>query len=61
MTLYKIEKGSPSVALGNYMHLLFVFGLQNDLSKIANDDVLGRKLQDKGLIISARAPKQKKV
>ncbi len=29
-------------------------------SKIAVDDLLGRKLQDIGLTISARAPKQKK-
>ena len=60
MTLYKIEQGSPSVALGNYMQVLFVLGLQNDLAKIAVDDLLGRKLQDIGLTISARAPKQKK-
>lgn len=59
MTLYKIEQGSPSVALGSYLQVLFVLGLQNDLSLIASNDPLGRKLQDAQLTVKKRAPRKK--
>lgn len=51
MTLYKIELGSPSVGMGNYVQVLFVLGLHNDLAKVAADDALGRKLQDEDLVV----------
>jgi hypothetical protein len=35
-------------------------GLQNDLLKVAWEDILGRKLQDAGIITKKRAPKFKK-
>jgi transcriptional regulator with XRE-family HTH domain len=57
MTLYKIEQGSPTVAMGAYLQVLFILGLQNDLAKVASDDIFGRKLQDAGLITKKRAPK----
>ena len=57
-TLYKIENGSPSVAMGLYFQVLFVLGLEKDLLKVAADDILGRKLQDAGLIVRERAPKK---
>ena len=60
MTLYKIEQGHPSVAMGSYLQVLFVLGLQNDLELVAADDQLGRKLQDAGLMVQKRAPKQTK-
>ena len=56
-TLLSIEKGSPSVSIGSYLQVLMVLGLENDLSAVAKDDVLGRKLQDAGLITKKRAPK----
>lgn len=59
-TLIAIEKGSPSVSLGSYLMVLFVLGLENDVLKIAEDDDLGRKLQDAKLITKARAPKKLK-
>ena len=59
-TLHHIEKGSPSVALGLYFQVLFVLGLENDLLKVAADDLLGRKLQDAGLIVKERGPKRPK-
>ena len=59
-TLWQIEKGSPSVAMGTYLQVLFVLGLENDILKIAADDELGRKLQDAKLIVKELAPKKNK-
>lgn len=49
-TLYLIEKGSATVAMGAYFNVLRVLGLQNDFLKLASDDVFGRKLQDLDLL-----------
>jgi len=49
-TLYQIEQGNPSVAMGAYFNVLRVLGLQNDFLKLAADDEFGRKLQDLDLI-----------
>lgn len=49
-TLYQIEKGNPSVAMGAYFNVLRVLGLQDDFLKLAADDQLGRKLQDLELL-----------
>lgn len=57
-TLWSIEKGTESVAIGSYIQVLFVLGLENDFTLLAKDDVLGRKLQDIGLVINERAPKR---
>ena len=59
-TLWYVEKGSPRVAMGIYAQVLFVLGLEKDLVNVAADDILGRKLQDAGLSVKRRAPKQKK-
>ena len=59
MTLYKIEMGSPVVAIGNYLQLLFILGLENDLTQVGAKDPLGRKIQDAKLIVKHRPPKQK--
>jgi transcriptional regulator with XRE-family HTH domain len=45
-TLYLIEKGAASVAIGAYFNVLRALGLQDDFLKLAADDILGRKLQD---------------
>lgn len=49
-TLYLVEKGDSSVAMGAYFNILRVLGLQNDFLKLAADDELGRKLQDLDLL-----------
>lgn len=59
VTLWQVEKGSASVALGIYCQVLFVLGLDKDLLKVAADDALGRKLQDAELDVKERAPKKK--
>ena len=55
-TLWSIEKGSPSVAIGNYADVLHeINNLDSDLLLIAKDDELGRKLQDLKLTTKKRA------
>ena len=49
MTLYRIEEGSPAVSLGMYLNVLAVLKLENDLGLLAQDDRMGRLLQDNAL------------
>ncbi len=50
-TLWNIEKGSSSVAIGSYAAVLHALGnMESDLLLVAKDDLLGRKLQDLELI-----------
>jgi len=49
-TLYLIETGNPSVAIGAYFNVLRVLGLHEDFLKLAADDAFGRKLQDLDLL-----------
>jgi transcriptional regulator with XRE-family HTH domain len=57
-TLYKVEHGDPSVAIGTYVQVLRVLGLVEDLSSIAREDALGRRLQDESLPHRKRAPRK---
>lgn len=57
-TLWRIEKGDPGVAMGNYYQVLIVLGLDDDIMQLAGDDELGRKIQDAGLNTKKRAPKK---
>ena len=60
-TLWAVEKGTPTVAMGTYAAVLHSLnGLDRDLLLIAKDDELGRKLQDLNLLTRKRAPKTKK-
>lgn len=59
-TLWQVEKGEPSVSMGIYLQVLFVLGLEKDVSKIASDDILGRKLQDIELLAGKSSSKNKK-
>jgi transcriptional regulator with XRE-family HTH domain len=60
-TLWQIEKGNPSVAFGAYFLVLFALGLEEDLLLVAQDDRLGRKLQDAKLVSRKRAAKTERV
>lgn len=57
-TLWKVEKGSPSVAIGIYAAVLHALnGMDTDLLLVAKDDELGRKFQDLKLTTRKRASK----
>ena len=57
-SLWKVEKGEPSVAMGIYAAVLHALNnLDKDLLLIARDDELGRQLQDLNLITKKRAPR----
>ena len=60
VTLLRVERGDPAVALGIYARVLQALGLESDLSHLAKDDELGRKLQDVNLGARVRAPRRGK-
>ena len=55
-TLWKIEKGDPSVSMGAYLSALFAIHLERDILLLAQEDPAGRYLQDERLLIG-RGPK----
>lgn len=60
-TLWKIESGSPAVAIGIYAAVLHALGgMDADLLYIAKDDEMGRQMQDLDLLIGKRATRRKK-
>ena len=57
-TLVKIERGDEGVALGQYYRVLIALGLGHDITLLAKDDELGRKLQDAKMEVRERASKK---
>lgn len=60
-TLGKIEKGDSSVSLGGYANVLFVLGLTDRLSDLADAtyDTVGRMLEEENLPKRIRFPANK--
>jgi len=58
-TLVQMEKGNPAVSMGSYYSVMRVYGLETDFSNLANDDELGRRIQDNSLPRKGRAPKKR--
>ena len=58
-SLWNVERGSPSVAIGIYAAVLNALNnMDKDLLLVAKDDVMGRKMQDLNLPIRKRAPRK---
>ena len=58
-TLWSVEKGTPTVAIGTYAAVLHALGgMDQDLLLVAQDDKLGRTMQDLKLTTRKRAPKK---
>ncbi len=53
--------GIATVSLGNYLQVLSILRLEDDLLLLADKDPIGRQIQDAGLIVKKRAPKTKKL
>lgn len=58
-TVVSIENGASGVSIGAIANVLHCLNLAEDISLIAKDDVLGRKLQDLAIEPKKRAPKKK--
>lgn len=58
LTVSRIEKGSPTVAIGIYLRVLYALQLDDDILFLAKDDALGRALQDLNLQHRERASKK---
>ena len=60
-TLYMLEKGGGNTSVTTLFQVLVVLGLEDDFSKLASDDELGRRLEDANLKSPrSRAPKTQK-
>ena len=58
-TLWKVEKGDKTVAIGIYAAVLHALnGMDKDLLLVAKDDTLGRTIQDLNLKVRKRAPRK---
>ncbi len=49
-SVWEVEKGSPSVAMGIYINVFMAIGMLGEIDKILVDDPLGRILQDDELV-----------
>lgn len=58
LTEARVEKGTPTVAIGIYLRILYALQLEDDVLFIAKDDKLGKELQDINMIGSERASKK---
>ena len=58
LTVSRIEKGAPTVAIGIYLRVLYALQLDDDILWLAKEDTLGRALQDLSLKHRRRASKK---
>ena len=58
LTVSRIEKGTPTVAIGIYLRVLYALQLDDDLLLLAKEDAMGKALQDLGLKKRERASKK---
>lgn len=58
LTVSRIEKGTPTVAIGIYLRVLYALQLDDDILLLAKEDVIGKALQDLRLKKRERASKR---
>ncbi len=58
LTVSRIEKGAPTVAIGIYLRVLYALQLDDDILWLAKEDKLGKALQDLNLKTRERASKK---
>ena len=58
LTVSRVEKGVPTVAIGIYLRVLYALQLDEDILTLAREDTLGRTLQDLSLKRRERASKK---
>lgn len=54
MTIWRLERGDPSVSLAIVLRVLEILELEGDVDLLAHDDALGAKLQD----VNQRGPRR---
>jgi len=58
LTVSRIEKGVPTVAIGIYLHVLYALQLDDDILWLAKEGKMGKALQDLNLNTRTRASKK---
>lgn len=58
LTVFRIEKGAPMVAIGIYLRVLYVLQLDDDILWLVKEDKLGKVLQNLSLKTRERASKK---
>ena len=58
LTVSRIEKGIPTVAIGIYLRVLYALQLDDDILLLAKEDKMGKALQDLSLKTRERASKK---
>lgn len=59
LTVSRIEKGVPTVAIGIYLRVLYALQLDDDILLLAKEDAMGKALQD--LSLKQRKGHQKRI
>ena len=58
LSVMRVEKGAPTVAIGIYLRVLYALQLDDDILLLAQKDEIGRNLQDLDLKQRQRASKK---
>ncbi len=58
LTISRVEKGLPTVAIGIYLRILYALQLDDDILLLAKEETMGKALQDLHLIQRKRASKK---
>ena len=58
LTVSRVEKRLPTVAIGIYLRILYALQLDDDILLLAKEDTMGKALQDLNLKQRKRASKK---